>query len=110
MCAGIDGVQVFIDDIIIWGRNKDQHDQRVKIVLDHIRKSGLKLNRNKCQFQIQSISFLGDKLTAEGTQPDNDKVADIEAMTAPKNTDELQTCLGLIKYLGRFIPNLSAET
>jgi hypothetical protein len=47
MCAGIDGVQVFIDDIIIWGRNKDQHDQRVKIVLDRIRKSGLKLNRNK---------------------------------------------------------------
>ncbi|KAK2139887.1 hypothetical protein LSH36_1576g00005 [Paralvinella palmiformis] len=106
----IDGVQVFIDDIIIWGRNKDQHDQRVKIVLDRIRKSGLKLNTNKCQFQVQSISFLGDKLTAEGIQPDNDKVADIRAMPAPKNIDELQTRLGLIKYLGRFIHNLSAET
>ena len=110
MCAGIDGVQVFIDDIIIWGRNKDQHDQRVKIVLDRIRKSGLKLNRNKCQFQVQSISFLGDKLTAEGIQPDNDKIADSRVMPAPKNIDELQTRLGLIKYLGRFIPNLSAET
>jgi len=43
-------------------------------------------------------------------QPNNDKVADIRAMPAPKNIDELQTRLGLIKYLGRFIPNLSAET
>ena len=49
MCAGIDGVQVFIDDIIIWGRNKDQHDQRVKIVRTETKQKQMPISSTKHQ-------------------------------------------------------------
>ncbi|KAI4873626.1 hypothetical protein NFI96_004773 [Prochilodus magdalenae] len=74
---------VYIDDMIIWGSSLQEHNERLIKVLKSIRKNGLKLNKSKCQFAVQEIIFLGDKLTALGIQPDQEKVSDILNMSRP---------------------------
>lgn len=79
-------------------------------MLETARVSGLKLNKLKCQFGVSELTYLGDKLSAAGVQPDPEKVKAVEDMPAPTNRTELQRALGLVNYMGRFIPNRSANT
>lgn len=70
----------------------------------------MKLNKQKCQFGVRDITYLGDRLSAAGIQPDPEKIRDIKEMPQPKEKTELQRALGSVNYVGRFIPNLSANT
>ena len=55
--AGIDGCDCFIDDIVVWGVNEEEHDQRLRRVLEKCKASGLKLNMSKCQLRKQEVKF-----------------------------------------------------
>lgn len=107
---GIEGVGVFIDDVVVWGKTKTEHDERLARVLKRAQKSGLKLNKSKCQFGVQEITYLGEKLSGAGVQPDPEKVRAIAELPVPQDKNDLQRALGLVNYLGKFIPNLSANT
>ena len=107
---GIPGVANSQDDIIIWGSSPQELTNRTRLCLESIRKSGLKLRKHKCQFGVTKITFLGHTISAEGIRPDVKKVSAIIDMLAPTNVKELQRFLGMITYLGKFIPNLSKET
>ncbi|KAK7939091.1 hypothetical protein WMY93_002417 [Mugilogobius chulae] len=107
---GMEGVGVFLDDVVIWGTTQAEHDERLAKVMLKAKQSGLKLNRQKCQFGVSEITYLGDKLSAAGIQPDPEKVRAITDMPIPENKTDLQRALGLVNYVGRFIPNLSANT
>lgn len=107
---GIDGVRVYVDDIVLWGSTEDQHNERLKKVLERIKTSGLKLNKAKCQFGVTEIKFLGDKLSSAGVKPDEDKIKAILDMPKPEDKKGLLRALGMINFLGKFIPNLSSKT
>ena len=92
------------------GENKEIHDQRLHKVLAKIKESGLKLNQSKCLFGVSELTFLGHVMSAEGVKPDPKKIEAITAMPAPTTKVELQRFLGMVNYLGKFIPNLSDET
>ena len=64
------GVKVFVDDIVVWGASREQHDARLHQVLQRVRSNNIKLNRKKCVFGVREITFLGDKLSSKGVQPD----------------------------------------
>ena len=98
------------DDIIIWGSTLEELHERTHLCLQAIRKSGLKLRKNKCQFDKTSLTFLGHHITADGISPDKTKISAITNYPAPTNVKELQRFLGMVTYLGKFIPNLSKET
>ena len=108
--SGIDGTANAQDDIIIWGSSKAQLRQRTHNCLQAIRESGLKLRKDKCQFMQTEMTFLGHTISAHGIEPDFNKIAAILEMPNPTNVKELQRFLGMITYLGKFIPNLSDET
>ncbi|CAB4033003.1 retrotransposon-like family member retr-1 [Paramuricea clavata] len=108
--AGCDGAANSQDDIIVWGETKEIHDQRLKKVLDKIRDSGLKLNHAKCIFGATELTFLGHIMSADGVKPDPRKIEAITKMPVPTSPAELQRFLGMVNYLGKFIPNLSDET
>ena len=57
--SGSEGCANSQDDIIVWGNSKEQHDERLKAVFDHIRQSGLKLNAANCVFGVNELTFLG---------------------------------------------------
>ena len=65
---GLEGTCVYIDDLIVWGSTLAQHNERLLNLLKRIQLSGLKLNESKCQFGATEITFLGDKLSGEGSR------------------------------------------
>ncbi|KAI3359277.1 hypothetical protein L3Q82_002792 [Scortum barcoo] len=107
---GIEGVRVYIDDIVLWGSTLEQHNERLIKVLQRIQHYGLKLNRAKCQFGVKEIAFLGDKLSEAGVKPDRSKVKAILEMPQPKDKKGVLRVLGMINFIGKFIPNLSSKT
>ena len=74
------------------------------------RESGLKLNKNKCQFRKKSIVFLGHIISSEGTRADPSKTDTITKMSVPQSLTELRGFLGMVNYLDKFTPNLAEVT
>ena len=75
-----------------------------------IRSSGLKLNAKKCVFGAHEITYLGEKLTKNGVQPDRNKVSGTVDMPTPRCKEYLQRALGMVTYLAKYVPNLSVKT
>lgn len=107
---GLDAVRVYADDVIMWGSTLQEHNVRLTKVLERIRKYGLKLNKSKCQFGVQEIVFPGDKLSAHGIQPDQEKVDAIKDMPRPRDKAGVLRIMGIVNFIRKFIPNLSAKT
>ena len=107
---GIEGVANAQDDIIVWGDTKEVHDQRLHKVLSRIKDSGLKLNREKCQFGVAQVTFLGHVLSGEGIYANPRKISAIVDIPVPQNKVELQRFLGMCNYLGKFTPDLANVT
>lgn len=101
---------VYVDDIVLWGSTLEEHNKRLIKVLQSIQKYGLKLNRAKCQFGVNEITFLGDKLSGAVVEPDKSKVKAILEMPQPKDKKGVLRVLGMINFIGKFIPNLSSKT
>lgn len=104
---GLKGIKVFIDDILVFGATQEEHNLRVKAVLKRLKDHGLTINEDKCQIGVQEVNFLGHTLSAKGILPVNDKVSAIQSFRRPQNSTEMRSFLGLVNYVGRFIPNLS---
>ena len=102
-----EGVVCFMDDVLVYGHSADEHDRRLNSVLEHMSKAGLKLNREKCEFKKQTVQFSGHKIDADGIQPDPSKISAITEMQEPRDVPELCRFLGMVNYLGRFVPNLA---
>lgn len=107
---GVEGARVYVDDVVCWGSTLEQHNERLIKVLQNIRKHGLKLNRAKCQFGVEEITFLGDKLSRAGIEPDTRKIKAIREMPRPEDKKGVLRVLGMINFSGKFIPTLSTKT
>ena len=107
MIEDIEGAEVIMDDILVWGTTIEEHDRRLKIVLDKARKYNLKLSPNKTEFRKKQIRYVRHVLSSEGLKPDYEKVKAVEQMKAPQSKKELQHFLGFVQYLAKFLPNMS---
>ena len=65
---------VITDDLIVRGKDDQEHDTRLKKVLDRAREVHLKLNKKKCKIRVQEVSYIGHTLTADGIKPNEKKV------------------------------------
>ena len=106
----VPGTDTSMDDIVVWGSTMDEHNERVEKVLQIAHSNNLKLNRDKCLFGVTELTFLGDVLSADGLKPDPKKQEAIFKMDRPTSKKDVQRFLGMINYLGRFIPDLSTKT
>ena len=105
---GIAKATILQEDIIVWGNTREELHQSLNEVLYRVQKSGVKLNFPKCKFEATEVSYLGHNLSEAGVKPDPSKVAAILQMPEPTNKSELQRFLGMINYLGKFLPNLAS--
>lgn len=110
MLNDLDGCESIIDDILIWGKDNNEHDARLDAVLKRISENNLKLNKDKCVFRQSKVTYMGHTLSDKGLYPDPEKIRAVTDMKKPENTKELQTFLGFINYLAKFISNLSQKT
>ena len=108
MLRDLQGVEVIIDDILIHGKTREEHDENLENVLRRISESGLKLNYEKCEFRKTKIEYFGHDITPEGILPSQRRIEAIKCMKAPTNIKELRRIVGMINYLGRFIPDLAS--
>ena len=102
-----EGAAAIQDDIIVYGRSVAEHDKRLQEVFETIAKSGLKLNKKKCELCKPKICYFGSVISEQGVSPDPEKVRAIQELSPPQNVSQLRQVLGMINYLGRFLPNLS---
>lgn len=103
----LEGCANFSDDIIVFGSTKEEHDIRLKAVLDRLEDFNVTLNKNKCVFGCEEIKFLGHHLSSNGIRPLHDKVLSVKQFREPNTGEEVRSFLGLVNYVGRFIPNLA---
>ena len=67
---GHDGIEVIVDDLLVWGETTE----RLKRVLEIARSSGIKLNKDKCEIRLQEVMYIGHTLSSNGLKPDVNKV------------------------------------
>ena len=108
LLQGIPGTEVIMDDVLIYGKSIEEHDSRLDGVLDTVQHSGLKLNKAKCEFHKEELGFFGHRVGKDGIKPDPEKVRVIIELSPPSNVSELRRLLGMINYLGKFLPDLSS--
>ena len=98
---------IYLDDVLVFGSNFDEHMDRVDQVLDRITQAGLKLRPEKCQLLQCSVNFLGHTISSEGVLPNPDNLAKIKQWPVPTTQTEIRQILGLGSYYRRFIRNYS---
>ena len=107
---GLEGVEVMMDDMLIWGRNEEEHDRRLKAALKRIKEANIKLNKAKCHIKKSRVKFLGHYYSADGVEIDAEKVKAVANMPSPVDREGIQRFLGMLNYLSRYIPNMSNKT
>ena len=107
---GLPGVAAIVDDILVYGKNQEDHDVKLEAVLRRTRERGIKLNPDKCVFRTNQVTYFGHIWSADGLRPDPVKTQGIRDMPSPTSREELETVLGMATYLGKFAPNLSDVT
>ena len=99
---GLPGVVCHIDGILIFGKDQQEHDERLKATFQAIQQAGLTLNREKCQFNKSSLSFLGYNVDSCGISQDPEKTKAITKMEPPTTVTQLRRFLGMINQMNRF--------
>ena len=93
------------DDILLGGKDKEEHREALKAVLQRAKDCGITFNKEKCQFEWEEIEFFGHTFTKDGLKPSAEKVKAVKECAAPKSKEEVRSSLGMAGYLDNFIDN-----
>ncbi|GJS91068.1 putative reverse transcriptase domain-containing protein [Tanacetum coccineum] len=100
-------VIVFIDDILIYSKNKQEHEEHLKLILELLKKEQLYAKFSKCEFWIPKVQFLGHVIDSQGIHVDPAKIESVKDWASPKSATEIRQFLGLAGYYRRFIEGFS---
>lgn len=104
------GGGLYFDDLIITGINETEHDNNLRLVLERAQKYNIRFNKDKIQFQSKCVKFIGQIYSKNGVKLNKNYVKPILVMPKPRDKTELLRILGMAKYLGKFLPNVSKIT
>jgi hypothetical protein len=100
-------VVVFIDDILVYSKSTEEHEEHLRVVLQRLRDHQLYAKFSKCEFWINEVPFLGHVISSKGISMEPSKVRDVLDWESPKSVHQVRSFLGLAGYYRRFIPNFS---
>ena len=104
---GLSGVTGIADDMVVYGRSQQEHDNNLIQYLETTRKNGLQLNKEKLQFKQTEVSFFGHLWSTKGISPDPKKIKSILEMNFPEDKETMHSFLGLVNFLNRYSPWLA---
>jgi hypothetical protein len=96
-------VVVFIDNILIFSKNEEEHDKHLCLVFQKLRDNQLYAKLNKCEFWLKEVAFVGHIVSEGGISVDPSKVKDVLSWNTPQNVSNIRSFLGLTGYYRRFI-------
>lgn len=97
----------YIDDVLIYGRDKEECLSRLENVLSLLEKANLTLNLNKCEFLTDQVDYLGYEISAAGIRPGDKKINSVVQFPRPSNQHSVRQFLGLVGYFRKFIRNFA---
>jgi hypothetical protein len=100
-------VVVFIDDILVYSKSMEEHEENLWIVLQRLWENQLYAKFSKCEFWIKEVPFLGHVVSPEAIAVDLGKVKEVLEWKPPTTMSEVRSFLGLAGYYRRFILNFS---
>jgi hypothetical protein len=100
-------IVVFIDDILVFSKTMEEHEEHLRLVLEKLRPNQLYAKFSKCEFWLTEVAFLGHVISAGGVSVDPGKVKDVLNWMPPATISEIQSFLGLAGYYRRFIKDFS---
>lgn len=99
---------VFLDDVIVFSRTLEEHEERLMKVLTRLKEFGLKLSPEKCVFFQTSVRYLGHVVSRDGVQTDPEKISALKTWPVPQTLRELKSFLGFAGYYRRFVKGYSS--
>ena len=99
---------LYIDDVIIFSNNFEQHLERLSDVLSRPQTAGLKLSPHKCQLLKKQVSFLCHVVSEHGIATDPSKIKAVEEWPVPTNVHDVRSFLGLCSYYRRFVEGFAS--
>ena len=99
---------IYLDDILVFGKDFQEHLDRLGLVLQTLIKANLKLKPEKCNLFRRSVKFLGHVISEDGIQPDSDKLKSVRTWPVPKAKEEVQSFLGFVSYYRRYVQNFAS--
>ena len=100
-------VVIFIDDILVYSKSKEEHAIHLRMVLQTLKEHQLYAKFSKCEFWLPEVKFLGHKISGDGIQVDPDKIDTVLQWKQPETPTEVRSFLGLAGYYRRFVQDFS---
>ena len=100
---------VRVDDILITGKDKEEHLRNLREVLQVCKKNGLRLKKEKCKFFMDEVDFLGYRINKEGVKPIKEKVQPIIEAPKPQDVTQVKSFLGMIQYYHRHLKGIATK-
>ena len=101
------GILVYLDDILIYSRTKEEHVQLLREVFALLKENQLYIKETKCALFLEHVEFLGHVISAQGVSVEQGKIQAVQKWPTPTNVNEVQQFMGLANYYRKFIYKFS---
>jgi hypothetical protein len=104
------GVLHYVDDILVYGLTRAEHDARLQVVMKRLHAAGFAISKPKSCFGRTSVIFLGHLISGKYIKPDPAKIAALQEMLPPMNISEHRGLMGFVNFLAQYVPHYAALT
>jgi cleavage and polyadenylation specificity factor subunit 1 len=105
---GLDFCLAYVDDILVFSRSHEDHERHLRAIFGRLQTYGILINPANCVFRASEVTFLGYRVSSEGSRPLEDRLTHLQDCPPPKTASQLRRFLGILTFYRRFLPQASA--
>ena len=110
LLSGLSNTRAYQDDIIVYGKSKQEHDKHLLRLLQTLNEANVRINAKKSEIGVKKLKYLGYIINGEGISADKERVKALSLAPKPSSAEQLRSFLGFAQYYSKFVPNFSNLT